>query len=50
MRGGDALVTAFGLGEFTIFPDLDGLARDRRIREKIEGKGQSLAWPASICR
>jgi hypothetical protein len=35
----DGLVTAFGLGDFTLFPDLDGLARELRIREKLEGKG-----------
>jgi FRG domain-containing protein len=35
----DALVVAFGLGEFTFFPDLDGLARELRIREGLEGKG-----------
>ena len=35
----EALVTAFGLGEFTFFPDLDGLARELRIREHLEGKG-----------
>lgn len=39
------MVTAFGLGEFTFFADLDGLARDLRIRENLEGKGRSLAWP-----
>lgn len=34
-----ALVGAFGQGEFTFFPDLDGLARELRIREGLEGKG-----------
>lgn len=34
-----ALADAFGLGEYTFFPDLDGLARELRIREGLEGKG-----------
>jgi hypothetical protein len=33
------LPQAFGQGEFTFFPDLDGLARELRIREGLEGKG-----------
>jgi hypothetical protein len=32
-------VDAFGLGEYTFFPDLDGLAKELRIREGLEGKG-----------
>jgi len=35
----EALVTTFGQGEFTLFPDLDGLARELRMRERLEGKG-----------
>lgn len=35
----DAMVTAFGSGEFTFFPDLDGLARELRMREGLEGAG-----------
>jgi hypothetical protein len=34
-----ALVDAFGQGEFTFFPDLDGLARELRMRECLEGLG-----------
>jgi hypothetical protein len=34
-----ALADAFGLGEYTFFPDLDGLVREVRIREGLEGKG-----------
>jgi hypothetical protein len=34
-----ALADAFGVGEYTLFPDLDGLARELRIREGLEGKG-----------
>ena len=34
-----ALVEAFGQGEFTFFPDLDGLARELRMRTELEGKG-----------
>jgi len=35
----DGLVRAFGLGDFTIFPDLDGLARELRMLEGLEGEG-----------
>ena len=35
----DAMVTAFGSGEFTFFPDLDGLGRELRMREGLEGRG-----------
>jgi hypothetical protein len=35
----EAMVTAFGSGEFTFFPDLDGLARELRMREGLEGRG-----------
>lgn len=35
----DAMVSAFGSGEFTFFPDLDGLARELRMREDLEGRG-----------
>ncbi len=35
----DGMLNAFGSGEFTFFPDLDGLARELRMREQLEGKG-----------
>jgi hypothetical protein len=35
----DGLITSFGQGEFTLFPDLDGLARELRMREGLEDKG-----------
>ena len=35
----NALTEAFGQGEFTFFPDLDGLARELRMRERMEGRG-----------
>ncbi|MDD9937617.1 MAG: hypothetical protein OXT09_28650, partial [Myxococcales bacterium] len=28
-----------GVGEHTLFPDLDGLAREIRVRQQLEGKG-----------
>jgi hypothetical protein len=34
-----AMVDAFGSGEFTFFPDLDGLGRELRMREHLEGYG-----------
>ena len=33
------MLNAFGSGEFTFFPDLDGLGRELRMREGLEGKG-----------
>ncbi len=35
----EGLLSAFGHGEFTFFPDMDGLARELRIRYGLEGKG-----------
>jgi hypothetical protein len=35
----DAMLNSFGAAEFTFFPDLDGLARELRMREGLEGKG-----------
>jgi hypothetical protein len=35
----DAMLNSFGSGEFTFFPDLDGLGRELRMREGLEGTG-----------
>jgi hypothetical protein len=35
----DAMLNSFGAAEFTFFPDLDGLARELRMREGLEGNG-----------
>ena len=35
----DAMLNALGSGEFTFFPDLDGLGRELRMREGLEGRG-----------
>ena len=35
----DTLANFFGMGEFTLFPDLDGLSRELRMREGLVGKG-----------
>jgi FRG domain len=35
----DGMIRAFGSGDFTFFPDLDGLARELRMRSRFEGKG-----------
>jgi hypothetical protein len=35
----DAMINVFGSGEFAFFPDLDGLARELRMREGFEGDG-----------
>lgn len=37
LRG--AMNDSFGQGEYTFFPDLDGLTRELRMRERLEGKG-----------
>jgi len=35
----DGMLNVFGSGEFTFFPDLDGLSRELRMREGLEGRG-----------